>query len=243
MLSKLSNLPLILLLWLCLESIQAAEPVIFEAKYQAKASGMTATAKRSLSRNDNGEYLLRNKMELKLARATISSVDERSHFIWQQDRLIPQSYEYQQKGFSRRKEVVDFDWQANMANTTRGSDSWQTALKEGIFDKLNFYLKLRQDLAAHAVTELVYQVVDRDEIDEYRFNVVAEEVVSTPLGDLNAIKISRQYRPGSKRKTIFWLAADWDYLLVKLQQVNSSGVKTELTLKRASVDGTPVVGL
>ena len=84
---------------------------------------------------------------------------------------------------------------------------------------------------------------DEDEIDEYRFRVIAEEVVSTSLGSLNSVKISRDHGQGSEKKTIIWLAVDWDYLLVKMLRVSGSGAETKLTLKSASVDGVRVVAL
>lgn len=234
---------LLILLNIPFQLAQSAEPVTYEAIYEAKASGLTAEAKRSLSKNNSGEYVLRNTMKVKLIGLTVGSIDERSHFLWQQDRLVPQAYYAEQTGIGSGRESVNFNWETKFADTTADAESWRVGLQENTFDKLSYNLKLRQDVASDSETELVYKVLDNDEIDEYRFRVVAEEVVSTILGNLNSTKISRDHGQGSKKQTIIWLAVDWNYLLVKMLRVKSSGAETELNLKSASVDGVRVVGL
>ncbi|MGH8433524.1 MAG: DUF3108 domain-containing protein, partial [Pseudomonas sp.] len=46
----------------------------------------------------------------------------------------------------------------------------------------------------------------------------------------------------SSRKTVLWFAKDWDYLLVRLHQVEKDGKEYQIMLKDGSVDGKPVQG-
>jgi hypothetical protein len=46
----------------------------------------------------------------------------------------------------------------------------------------------------------------------------------------------------SRRRTTVWLATDWHYLLVKLEQVSGSGTETSLSLEAATVNGETLRG-
>ncbi len=39
-----------------------------------------------------------------------------------------------------------------------------------------------------------------------------------------------------------WFAKDWNYLLVRLSQIESDGQHYEIVLKDATMDGEPVIG-
>ena len=50
----------------------------------------------------------------------------------------------------------------------------------------------------------------------YEYKILESEVLMTPMGPLNAIKVQRMQKEKKNRDTIFWLARDWDYVLIKL---------------------------
>ena len=82
-------------------------------------------------------------------------------------------------------------------------------------------------------SSMSYQVVDGDEIETYDFRVLGEEKVSTKAGQVDAIKVERVRDPTqSKRETILWFAKDWDYLLVRLHQVERTARNTRSCSKR-----------
>ena len=57
------------------------------------------------------------------------------------------------------------------------------------------------------------------------------------------IKVERVRDPTqSKRQTILWFAKDWDYLLVRLHQVEKDGKEYQIMLQDGSVNGQPVKG-
>ena len=86
-------------------------------------------------------------------------------------------------------------------------------------------------------------MVDGDEIETYDFRVLGEEVVRTAAGLIDAIKVERVRDPTqSSRKTILWFAKDWDYLLVRLHQVEKDGKEYQIMLKSGTVDGKNVEG-
>jgi len=88
-----------------------------------------------------------------------------------------------------------------------------------------------------------YQVVDGDEIETYDFRVLGEDKVSTKAGQVDAIKVERVRDPTqSKRETILWFAKDWDYLLVRLHQVETDGKEYQIMLEEGRVGGKTVKG-
>ncbi len=214
----------------------------FEARYEARAMGMRAKAYRTLQLVEGEVYRLQNSVTLTLLGATVGSVAESSEFRWLAGDLIPLQYRYDQTGISSRSESVDFDWASNVAQSTYKDESWSLPLQPGIMDKLSYGTRMGRDISTGGLTEVSYNIVDAEDIEVHLYRVTAEEVLSTPAGNLNTLRIERIRDPGSSRKTTVWLAKDWGYLLVRLEQVSDSGT-TELELESATVDGQALMGL
>ncbi len=222
---------------------QANEPRPYEAVYQAKALGISATATRRQSISDEQQYTLENKLSLVVLGANVGSVTETSEYLWNDSQIVPLHYRYVQTGISASNEEVYFDWNNAQAFSQSDDESWEIALSNGVLDKLSFSVQLGQDIAERGLEEFKYNIVDEDSIDEQLYRISSEEVLDTPLGQLNTIKIERVRAAESRRRTTVWLAKDWDYLLVRLEQVSSSGTETELSLESATMAGEAVTGL
>jgi hypothetical protein len=73
--------------------------------------------------------------------------------------------------------------------------------------------------------------------------VIADEVLQTPLGRLNTVKLERVRAASDDRVTAIWLARDWDLLLVRIDQVSASGLSIKLELEHAIVGEDEVTAL
>lgn len=63
------------------------------------------------------------------------------------------------------------------------------------------------------------------------------------VGTVDAIKVERVRDPTqSKRITVLWFAKDWDFLLVRLQQVESDGKEYQIILEEGRVNNKVVKG-
>jgi hypothetical protein len=222
---------------------QAAEPGTYEARYQASAIGLRTTAYRTQERIAENTYRLRNSLSIRLLGATVGTVTETSEFLWQNDTLVPQHYLYEQTGISNRREEAEFNWETGRVASHDDGELWDLQIEPGALDRLSFSVRLGRDIADHGLSEFRYQILDGDEFDEHHYRVLGEEVLNTPLGALRTVRIERIRDPNSERRTRFWLASDWDYLLVRLEQVNGAGRLTELQLESATVAGTAVTEL
>lgn len=218
----------------------AAEPKPFSASYTAdwKQVPVSGSAERSLQKLEDGRWQLVFKASMLVAGLT-----EQSTFTVENDAFLPQSYKFERSGLGKSKDIeFDFDWsQKQVIGSDRGNPV-RFPLNRGMQDKSTYQLALQHDVAA-GEKSMSYQVVDGDEIETYDFRVLGEEVVRTAAGLIDAIKVERVRDPTqSSRKTILWFAKDWNYLLVRLHQVEKDGKEYQIMLKSGTVDGKNVEG-
>lgn len=232
-----------LLLCLSANAAQGSEPRPYEASYTAKTLGFSATAFRRQSLIAPEQYTLENSLTLTVFGATVGSVVETSEFRWRDGAIVPLHYGYEQTGISAGSERIDFDWDAGLAHSRSDGDSWRLPLSQGVLDKLSYSVQIGQDIATKDLKEFRYAVLDEESFDEHLYQITSTETLDTPLGKLNTVKIERIRSGGSRRSTTVWLASDWDYLLVRLEQVSSSGTQTQLLIDAATMGGELVKGL
>lgn len=214
----------------------------YVAEYEASANGLAATAIRSLSRIDENSYRLSNSLEAGLAGQTLANLEQASEFILVDNKIVSQNYSYQLRGVSRASHAIFFNWDANIALSTEGDESWQLQLNDGVMDQLSYQVAMRQALIDNrdGETTFSFDIIDGDDIEMQQYRIAGEEVLSTPLGELNTLKLERVREANDERVTEIWLAVDWDYLLTRIEQLNSSGLRIVLELKSAELDGEVV---
>ena len=93
-----------------------------------------------------------------------------------------------------------------------------------IMDKLLYQLAIMNDLKV-GKEQLAYTVADGGQIKIYKFNMLGEELIKTPIGVLHTLKLERQ-KPNSRRKTTIWCARKLNYLPVKVENIEKDGRKT-----------------
>ena len=219
--------------------LQAAVLLEYSAEYEASANGLSATATRSLINVSENTYRLSNSLEASFAGKTFANLNQASEFILEDNKIIPQNYSYQLMGISRTSHTIFFNWDAKIALSMEDDENWQLPLSDGVIDQLSYQTAMRQALInkAGSQTTFSYDIVDGDTIETQQYRVVGEEVLPTPLGELNTLKLERVREAGDERATKIWLAVDWNYLLTRIEHVNSSGLRIVLVLKSAELNG------
>ncbi|CDZ93717.1 MULTISPECIES: DUF3108 domain-containing protein [Pseudomonadaceae] len=212
----------------------------FSATYTAdwKQVPVSGTAKRSLEKLDDGNWRLDFEASM-----LVASLNERSTFSLEGETFLPQSYRLKRSGLGKGKAIKhNFDWEAKQVVGEDRGDPVKLPLNRGLLDKSTYQVALQHAVAA-GEKSMSYQVVDGDEIETYDFRVLGEERVSTKAGQVDAIKVERVRDPTqSKRQTILWFATDWDYLLVRLHQVEKDGKEYQIMLEDGIVAGKAVKG-
>lgn len=218
-----------LLPWPC----QAENLTPFTAHYKAEIGSFTARATRSLSLNEQKQWVLSQRAENLFA-----SITESSEFHFEQPQLRSQRYEYLRKVFgSKRHALLTFDWHTKRVTNDVQDKPWSYDIEQGTLDKLNYQLQLRMDLMQESKLPLHYAVADGGVLKQYHFEVIGEEQLATELGELETIKVQRIYPGNNKKETLLWFAKELDYLLVKYQQTNEKGKSSHLLI--TSVEDKP----
>ena len=186
----------------------------YVAEYEASANGLAATATRSLSKIDENSYRLSNSLQASLAGQTLASLVQASEFIIEGNRVVPLNYTYQLSGVSRASHAIFFNWDAEIALSTEDDESWQLPLRDGVMDQLSYQVALRQALIDNSDSEAIFSfdIIDGDAIEMQQYRLVGEEILSTPLGELNTLKLERVREASDQRASKIWLAVDWNFL-------------------------------
>lgn len=238
LITALSALILLPLSLVAQGSATVAQPESFEAVYKAKYRGISVTATRKLQTLADGTQLFTFYAESWLA-----DLKEASHFRWSDNaRIIPIRYHYERTGLGRDREaILDFDWESNTVVNNVERKPWQMDVPAMALDKLSYQLQIRTDLI-NGRPLLEYDVADGGRLKHYNFEVLGEEEVKTDAGRFKAVKIKRLREGDTSRHTIFWMAKDWNYLIVRLQQEEDDGASYEIDLHKAVLDGKEVTG-
>lgn len=213
----------------------ADAPKTFDNQYKAKLYGFNITVTNRLTKTANNQYDLLFKAD-----SFIGSITEKSKMQWNptQQTITPLHYTYARRGLSKdRTAELSFDWKNKTVTNNVQKTSWQMDIAQKVQDKLSYQIQMQQDLL-NGHKNFTYQIADGGRLKEYKFTTVGEEMLDTPLGKVNTIKIKRS-RTDDDRVTYAWLAKNWNYLLVRLQQEEKGDVYT-IYIHKASIDGKAI---
>lgn len=210
-------------------------PSSFETSYSAKLYGFNITATSRLSPLPNGNYEYYFNAD-----SMVGKVTETTEVSWnlKEQRIIPQHYIYQRKGLGKdRDDELLFDWAANKVTNVKNAQSQVLDAGKNFQDSLSYQIQLSQDLIA-GKKRFEYSITNGRKIKQYKFEIVGEEVLTTPLGDVKTVKVKRT-RDKSELVTYAWFAKDFQYLLVRLQQEENGSAYT-IYISKASINGKAI---
>lgn len=222
------------LLLTCISSLATGEtPLLpnYVATYSATFNGMPIDVTRKLSRTADGYAVTVT------AKNWLGSMQEIETFhIDRKDRILVDSYSSQRLffGVSRRENLV-IDRARALALYDAKKKHREIPFLDNYFGPLGYQLQMSRDLA-NTQNKYCYQVLMRGKVKDYCFEPTGAQVLDTALGKINTVQM-RRIREDQQRETVFWLAPQWDYLLVKLWQKEEDGETYEIILSAATVDG------
>lgn len=200
-------------------------PPVFKAVYKLYTSGLEiGETQRVISKTSGNEYNYRSE-----SRATgIVSLFFKDHIIensrWKfiDNKFIPIDYSYvRYRGEKDREVSIRFDWKNQLLLNQVNEKKYELPLTEGMLDQLSYQYALMYDLYNGQVPEK-YSVADGRKIKIYFFEKVGEENVTTPLGDLETVKLFRT-RKNDTGKLVLWCAPKYGYLPVKIEKTEDDG--------------------
>ena len=213
----------------------ASAPSTFETSYSAKLYGVNITATSRLNTLPNGNYEYYFNAD-----SIVGKVTEMTEVSWnaKERRILPQHYIYQRKGLGKdRNDELVFDWSANTVTNVKNNQTQALDAAKNFQDSLSYQIQLSQDLIA-GKKQFEYSITNGRKIKQYKFEIVDEEILTTPLGDVKTVKVKRT-RDKSELVTYAWFAKDFQYLLVRLQQEENGSAYT-IYISKASLNGKAI---
>ncbi len=197
-----------------------AEFTPFTAEYDlyrdGKPLGVTVV---ELSRENNGTwvYELTSKAKRGLIGLVGAGYEESSRWLAAGERLMPLHFQRRQHvAFSNRSYEAHFDWTANRAWGRARDREWQVEdLAGDTLDRLLVNLAMARDLRCGRES-LTYTVLEKGELDTWRFNRRGETTVATPNGEYKSVEIAKHH-DSPDRISLTWHAPALDWLAVRIE--------------------------
>ena len=205
-----------------------AEPRPFIATYSANIDlliDLPASAERQLKRSENDTWLFSNNASAMMAKQQEWSELNYSNGQWQ-----PINYHYERMLLGRTRSIdIDFDENRGRITTLVNGDPWRQRWEPAVQDRLSYQLQLREDLKSDREI-LDYRIADGGQIKNYRFTRLGEEMLKTPAGEFECIRLQLD-RQGQQHTTLIWMAPELDYLTVRLLRIDNEGREHLMNLK------------
>ncbi|WP_245720719.1 DUF3108 domain-containing protein [Microbulbifer yueqingensis] len=203
---------------------QTLEP--FTATYAANYNGIQVTAERELSGGGSNW-----RLDFR-ADSFLADIREYSRFSLSDSQIRPRHYEYRRTGLGRDRETILNFEPRRVVNVSRPKRTLE-AVPEQVHDKVSYQLQLALDVAA-GEQDLTYHVADGKKLRTYRFAIAGKEMLETPLGKVETVKVERIREAGAERSTYIWFAPAWNHALVKLMQEEEDGETYQISLTKFS---------
>lgn len=206
----------------------------FRAEYRVSVSRVPTPIRAELvleAGDTDGVYRMQMSVDSRLMQNT-----ELSIFRWEDCQPYTQHYMHYFRGFRRERDhFMDFVWDGDTprvinASTSNGEeDVSEYDIEHGTVDELTMML-IAPCLMTDDQTEYSVTTAYGTRVREHHIQVVGHETLRTPLGEVETVRIEKRRDADSSRYTVFWLAPELDYMLLRGRHVESRGLYGELRL-------------
>ena len=206
----------LIILFVTVFSVNAFELPFYEAKYKFESDEINITGIRKFNKNSEG-YEIEFQASNLFAGMNFSSL-----FDFENYKVIPKSYDVKIKPkFLDRDQFIKFDYMNNQILST-GSNKWSEIINKDllIMDPLNVQIMIRT-LVKENKTEFSLNIVDMQKggFKEYDFEVMGNEMCVFNNEEINCVVLQRS-REGSNRKVTYYLMEKYEYMFLKIVDIN-----------------------
>lgn len=172
-------------------------------------------------RRDGDNYSLHSLAE---ARGPVSLLVSGQHLMESRGRITPSGLQPDfflvQRGEVEKTDSARFDWETMRLNLNTEGSERRAKLIPGVRDLLSFIYQFAFFLPEHG--DIRVDLTSGRKLESYRYRIVAEEDIPTPLGRLKTVHLSKLHAPGEEGTEI-WLGMDYHYLPVKISHIDKDG--------------------
>ena len=206
----------LIILFVTVFGVNAFELPYYEAKYKFESDEINITGIRKFNKNSEG-YEIEFQASNLFAGMNFSSL-----FDFENYKVIPKSYDVKIKPkFLDRDQFIKFDYMNNQIVST-GSNKWSEIVNKDllIMDPLNVQIMIRK-LVKEKKTEFSLNIVDMQKggFKEYDFEVLGNEMCVFNNEEINCVVLQRS-REGSNRKVTYYLMEKYEYMFLKIVDIN-----------------------
>jgi hypothetical protein len=207
----------------------------FSANYLVRINGLSAgELKRELTTAENGLRTFTSQTQAKGIFSFFKPdlIEETSIWSLQENAVHSQTYIYQRTGGKKDKYLsVRFDWNKQQVDIDNTKQTLSLKIQPNTLDKLNYQIALMLDLEQQK-KQFSYQIVDKHKLKTHNITIVGTEIIDTPLGKIETVKLKRQRDGKNKRETTLWCAPKLSFLPVKIEHIEKDGTKFTAKLRR-----------
>ena len=206
----------LIILFVTVFGVNAFELPYYEAKYKFESDEINITGIRKFNKNSEG-YEIEFQASNLFAGMNFSSL-----FDFENYKVVPKSYDVKIKPkFLDRDQFIKFDYMNNQIVST-GSNKWLEIINKDllIMDPLNVQIMIRT-LVKENKTEFSLNIVDMQKggFKEYDFEVMGNEMCVFNNEEINCVVLQRS-REGSNRKVTYYLMEKYEYMFLKIVDIN-----------------------
>jgi len=197
-------------------SLIAGELTQYEANYDILRKGSNhGSAVRSLKKLDNESYELTYHSDIEWMIFS-DSREETSKFTYKDGKVSPDHYSMVRKGTGPDKNYkIDFDKKNEVVTSSTSEYPLKCEWTDEFQDAISYQVQVREGLKK-GETSFSFPLIDKKgNRRDYNFEVVGTEMISLPIGNVEAIKVKRLYDT-DKRQALAWFAPEMDYMLVRM---------------------------
>ena len=217
------------------QSIKTGDIAPFEVVYEVGNNLITAgTARLSLSKEgDLWNYSLNTKPRGVFKLAGKGRITEQSILkLAEKDNAIelqPQVYQFRQDDEKRRAIDASFNWEdSSISYTYRGVETKEN-FSEPVLDRLSVTLVIMNALR-YDFDKAQMQIFDHGKVKAVAFINDGAEVLKTPLGMIDTIRVINRNATGGSRETTTWFAPSLDFVPIKIEHRKRGELVARLSL-------------
>src|SRR3954466_9794107 len=206
----------------------AEPPPRIELVFTAMRNGSTMAEVTEQLQYSAGNYQLTELWKGKGFYALLGSARRVSQGTIEKDVLRPREFFDERSG--RDTARAWFDWKAQTLTMQYKGNKGSDSLPANAQDRLSFLLAL--SLVPGKADTVSYTIADGKGLSRHVYKLSGPERIRVPAGEFNAVKASRQ---SEERETAeLWLAAERNYIPVRLLVIEKDGTRYEQVATRIS---------
>ncbi len=205
-----------------------SEFAVYADKDDVDNRSLAGSARVIYQRMPNGEqYQIKSLIQAKgLISLVIPDLLQTSDGYFDELGLQPAHYLYQ---FGNKKDKTfsaDFNWGSKKLTLHSQKGDQTFDLQDGTQDLLSF---MYQFMFVPPLQNMQLNITNGKKLGVYDYTFEGEETLTTKLGDIKTVHISRMASEGEK-KTELWLALDYQHVPVKIRETSGDGKMYELVI-------------